>query len=116
MKEDILYIDRSKWKTGSSGHGYSRLLNQEGFMCCLGFRCEQMGIPTQELLEQACPSSLGEVYDIPDLITEEGYDTSFSNEAMSINDKSSIRSSTRERLIKKHFATIGIKVVYRGKY
>lgn len=37
-KEKIeVIIDRSKWKTGICGLGATRLLNKEGFMCCLGF-------------------------------------------------------------------------------
>jgi hypothetical protein len=35
-------IDRTRWRTGDlstnrTGEGYTQLLNQEGYMCCLGF-------------------------------------------------------------------------------
>lgn len=51
---DYLIIDRSKWRTGGdlahvndnqTGKGYTALYNKQGFMCCLGFRCNQMGVP-----------------------------------------------------------------------
>jgi hypothetical protein len=54
--KDYLIIDRAKWRTGGNspiqtGVGRTRLLNKEGYMCCLGFRCHQMGIPEKDLLK-----------------------------------------------------------------
>jgi hypothetical protein len=35
---------------------------------------------------------------------------------MGINDDSSLTSEEREKLIKEHFATIGVTVEFKGKY
>ncbi len=42
-------IDRSKWRSGgyginAIGKGGTKLLNNEGYMCCLGQICLQLGI------------------------------------------------------------------------
>lgn len=122
--KDYLIIDRSKWRTGGespskTGKGYTQLLNKQGFMCCLGFRCNQMGIPKKDLLGNHIPEHLKGLYDIPDLIEEdEGKwsDTAFTQEAININDDESITSTEREKSIKEHFATIGVTVKFVGKY
>ena len=51
-------IDRSKWRCGgqgknSRGKGSVKLLNNEGFMCCLGQTCSQTGIENEDLLNKA---------------------------------------------------------------
>lgn len=124
--KDYLIIDRSKWRTGgdhsdnTTGKGDTQLLNKQGFMCCLGFRCNQMGIPKKHLLQQGVPSHLADLYDIPDLISGDDYDgwedTKFTDEAVRINDDEYITSKEREKAIKEHFATIGVIVQFKGKY
>lgn len=124
--KDYLIIDRSKWRTGGdmpgnrTGKSDTQLLNKQGFMCCLGFRCNQMGIPKKHLLDQATPENLSDLYDIPDLIKRDDYDrwedTKFTNEAIRINDNERITSKEREKAIKEHFATIGVTVQFKGKY
>ena len=44
-----LIIDRSIWRTGhigkyATGLGATMMQNQEGFYCCLGIYCKQLGI------------------------------------------------------------------------
>jgi len=119
--KDTLTIDRAKWRTATSGKGDTRLLNEEGFMCCLGFRCNQMGIPKKELLNKTSPSDLYMNWGIPDLIDMEfwkgiDFNTDFSNEAIRINDNSEITSEEREKKIKEHFKTKDIEVVFIGEY
>lgn len=50
-------IDRSKWRCGSQngpgyahGKGKTMLLNSNGYMCCVGQMCEQLGIHRDSLL------------------------------------------------------------------
>ena len=117
--KDYLIINRAKWRTGgteddNTGEGYTALLNKEGYMCCLGFRCEQMGIPKENLLGISSPEDLSDDWDIPDLVND-CYDSSFSEKAMKINDNYSDRN-IREKEITEHFATIGITVEFTGKY
>ena len=121
MEKDYLVINRAKWRTGDYSHnetgkGETSLLNKEGFMCCLGFRCNQMGIPKKELLNIGVPAMLSDKFDIPDLINTLGNDSEFANEAMSINDDSSTTPKEKEKLITNHFAKKNIIVIFKGRY
>jgi len=114
--KDYLIIDRSKWRTGKTGEGYTALLNENGYMCCLGFRCHQMGIPKKDLLGKRAPDELSEKWDIPDLINAVGNDSYFTSEAIRINDNMIYTHEEREKKITEHFATIGVIVEFTGKY
>ncbi len=120
--KDYLIIDRAKWRTGGwyykskTGIGNTYLLNPQSFMCCLGFRCHQMGIPKEDLLLNPCPTSLSKDWNIPDLLTSRGNNSAFTVKAMKINDNSDITSEEREKQITEHFATIGVTVEFKGKY
>lgn len=126
MKKDYLIIDRAKWRTGAGGNfltgkGNTLLLNDEGFMCCLGFRCHQMGIPKNDLLGICTPGSfsLSSRYDIPDLIEEKpwGWDnSSFVEDAVKINDDMFLTPEQREKAITEHFKKIGVTVEFKGRY
>ena len=121
MKKDYLIINRAKWRTGGdsriqTGEGSTKLLNNDGFMCCLGFRCHQMGIPKKDLLGNGCPEQLANNWTIPDLINAVGNDTDFTSTAMEINDNDCITQEEREKEITEHFATIGVTVEFKGKY
>jgi hypothetical protein len=123
MKKDYLIIDRSRWRTGGlyngknqTGFGGTFLLNSEGFMCCLGFRCHQMGIPKKDLLDKQTPLSIATDWDIPDLIDSYGKNSAFTAKAVKINDDNSLTSEEREKRITEHFATIGVTVEFKGKY
>lgn len=119
-QKDYLVINRAKWRTGGDDHpatgkGDTQLLNKQGYMCCLGFRCNQMDVPRKLLLEEGTPGCI-RGWDIPDLIDEDGYNTEFSQIAMELNDSSDMSRITRERKIKAHFKTIGITVEFVGDY
>jgi hypothetical protein len=121
--KDYLIINRAKWRTGGiynskneTGIGGTFLLNSEGFMCCLGFRCHQMGISKKDLLNKQTPGSIAADWDIPDLLASPGYNSAFTAKAVRINDDSVITSEEREIAITKHFATIGVTVEFKGKY
>jgi len=120
-QKDYLIIDRSKWRTGGfgkdkTGKGSTMLLNGGGYMCCLGFRCHQMGIPKEDLLGKIFPSTLSEKWDIPDLLNNDEYNSDFTTTAVDINDDSNLNIKEREKRIKKHFATIGVTVKFTGEY
>ena len=124
MKKDYLIIDRAKWRTGRSseqnktGKGETNLLNEQGYMCCLGFRCHQMGVPKKMLLYRGSPQTIALKYDldIPDLVDDFCRDTKFTDRAIDINDDEDTCIKDREKLITEHFATIGVTVEFKGKY
>jgi hypothetical protein len=60
----ILTIERATWRRGggsvclSDRLGPTRLLNDKGLMCCLGFDALACGIPREHILGQFDPESL----------------------------------------------------------
>jgi hypothetical protein len=121
--KDYLIINRAKWRTGGNsitfnktGEGSTALLNKEGFMCCLGFRCHQMGIPKIYLLNVETPVFIADDWNIPDLLNSHGKNSAFTAKAIKINDNIGITSEEREIAITEHFATIGVTVEFKGKY
>jgi hypothetical protein len=131
-----LIIDRSKWRTGgdnipNTGIGKTRLLNEEGYMCCLGFACEQSGVPKDVLLNVASPSCLSEeseefIHEYDEallnskLLSQEGkgffINSDLSDDAMNINDSMSFTRDEREREIQELFGGYGIKVEFINEY
>lgn len=95
-KPKKLTLDYSKWRCGEDGDnalgtGKTKLLNEDGFMCCLGIWSLQLGAPEGDLLQKDDPSELKML--IP-LFAEDGrlkfrgcrWTTHLSTECMSIND------------------------------
>ena len=129
-----LIIDRSKWRTGGEGYrhtgiGDTQLLNDDGYMCCLGFYCLQAGVPQDKILNVGEPDDIVNVREFYDksedfafLLVDRDYDddsminTDFTRTAIRINDKESITPDEREKMIKDHFKYMGIEVVYEGQY
>ena len=62
-------IDYSKWRCGGNwenklGEGETYMLNQEGFMCCLGQCQSQLGATNNDLRSMAQPSNVGKIDNI----------------------------------------------------
>jgi hypothetical protein len=54
----VLTIDRSKWRRGRLGTGSPKLLNEAGFMCCLGFEALACGLTPEQIINANYPFSL----------------------------------------------------------
>jgi hypothetical protein len=58
----ILTIERATWRRGggypSDRLGPTRLLNDRGLMCCLGFDAVACGVPRERILGEVDPESL----------------------------------------------------------
>lgn len=93
----ILTLNFKKWKCGQDGdenvahgRGGTKLLNNEGYMCCLGQFATQLNpkVKKQNILHKHNPCDLSEV--IPALSKKFGHysiiDTKLSNAAIDIND------------------------------
>ncbi len=131
-----LIIDRARWRTGgdnipNTGIGKTRLLNEEGYMCCLGFACEQSGVPKDVILDKASPSCISEEseeftheYDEALLNSRllsqnvKGFfiNSDLSETAMNINDSISLTIERREFEIEELFGGYGIKVEFINEY
>lgn len=127
-------IDRSIWRTGGeekknnsvyTGKGPTQLLNSDGFMCCLGMMCEQMGVPRNHLFDISLPEdvlglakfeSINNFLVYKSDVREEYSNTLFACVAMNINDDEYITSEEREAKLKEHFATKGIEIEFINDY
>lgn len=117
-----LIIDRTKWRTGSAGEtatgkGDTALLNEEGFMCCLGFECLRRGFTEDEISGQPEPETMifneGFKKDrFGDMVNDSGYNKSWVDEAISINDDILSTRDEKEEKIQKIFAGQGIEVEF----
>ena len=119
-------IDRSRWRWGGPYYdekrGYTRLLNQEGFMCCLGFLAKQCGCSAQRILNVPVPRKINwkvaglDRKALSDLLTPDGAHSEFSSIAIDINDAVDLSKEDREdRLIglgKNH----GIELEFISEY
>ena len=115
MKRDknTIVIDRSKWNCGgdigpsSHGEGPTFLVNNEGYMCCLGFATHQiLRCKKSDLLHMPFPSA----------IMNKGKLLAIEYNAMQVNDNPDLSDKERESQIKGIFKRVGLKVKFKGKY
>lgn len=122
-KIDVV-IDRSKWRTGSFGQhqtgvGSTQLLNNEGYMCCLGFICGVLGHDIKASYEPFCLSA-----EIPDLATEEGdwedeikyCNTELADKAMVINDDPKTSPEEKELKVLELFEDSAYNLSFVGDF
>jgi hypothetical protein len=126
---NILTIQRSKWRRGGQkeklceAFGYTRLLNDQGNMCCLGFDALANGFTPEEILNKTDPESF--TFDERILIPAEyksthlkrlGDETSVFcqfkntktvNEAIRINDEPELTDDEREEALHLVFRQLG---------
>ena len=130
-------IDRSLWRTGGSqlrgelrkierfdnnnttGHGATQLLNNEGYMCCLGFYALSCGHTKDQILSQNEPDDMGGVFYPTWLVAHNGssvYNTQAAGELMHANDDGELSREAREQAVKDKFAENGVEVTFTGEY
>jgi hemin uptake protein HemP len=113
-----LVLDYKIWRSGGPfhyhgevvGEGDTQLLNNEGYMCCLGQFCEQAGVDRYFLRDKEYPDALGSA---PKLLVKNGYTTDLASEASEINDNHQLPTAERvvklQKLFRKHKKTIVLK-------
>lgn len=105
-----LTISRAKWRrggrgnTGGFGLGPTKLLNHEGFMCCLGFFTLACGAAPEDILSKGIPIYTNLV--IPQLIT-----TPLLQELLNANDSTTLTEAAREESIAKQMLQLAPPVV-----
>jgi hypothetical protein len=132
MSEKIkVVIDRAKWRTGrnsenATGSGYTQLLNQEGYMCCLGFCCKAAGVESKDLLDVHTPERLSRVRKID--ISNTGLtgpsnfgsdnlvNSRLARDAMHINDHSCSTPALKEQQILEVFKNSNFEIEFTGEY
>lgn len=130
-----LIIDRSKWRFGGDGQlsklqkfGRTRLLNDAGYKCCLGFACEQLyDWSEKEIKDEGDPTELYTVCsveaDLDDTIfplsvkLAESEASVFENAAIEINDDfKPVNPSERETKLIELFAQVDVALSFVGEY
>ena len=115
-----LKIDVLKWRTGnygkfSTGLGDTSLLNQDGYMCCLGFMCLQSGLQKTDIINESEPDCISIEESIP-LLTKKGKEqfenTMFSRTAVRINDNERNNIVQKMKLLKAHFSKNNLKIKF----
>ena len=118
-------IDRSRWRNAGHDMGLTKLLNEQGYMCCLGFACQQLGgLEDKEIYMRASPMgtacSTQRILRNKKLIQYNSRYAYFRNsllaeQAMLINDKD-MPESERELKLVNLFADHDIKLEFYGEY
>lgn len=125
-----LVLDRSKWicgqpwdntqKENCAGQGDTELLNDYGYMCCLGQFTPQLNpaITDEELEGSIYPSGLNKKVKLLNYVKSLGYwvDTKFAKAAMSINDNADTTLSEKEEALVKLCKTNGVELEIVGDY
>lgn len=126
--EQTFIVDRALWKNSHTFPGTAtHLLTQTEYgiqtMCCLGFVCNQLDVPNEDLLNRATPGSLIDEWTIPYLMEKVSYiykdqwiDSELSDEAMEINDYDHIDPKKKEKMLKELFAKHNLGIKFIGKY
>jgi hypothetical protein len=108
-------VDTAKWKhshsfTSLSSYLYRKEGKQE-MMCCLGFVCNQLGIPKKYLLNKCAPGRLANSWSIPYLLNE-GFDAELTTNAIHINDSDHIPVAKKKRMLKELFNKHGLDIKF----
>lgn len=114
LKDNTFVLDYSKWRCGNTtltkknklGTGFTQLLNTDGYMCCLGQFCNQLGVPKTKLKWVGHPKQLRMKVDY--LIDSDDQSTQLTNKAVSINDEPSTSVELKITLLTKLFKEYGI--------
>lgn len=107
-----LNLDVSKWRCGGGGlsqlgEGYTEMLNDEGFMCCLGQFYLQLGYDESAILQKGTPYDCGPA---PLFTSENGHNSELTYELMVINDGIDTTIKTKIRSITEQLAKHGVKL------
>lgn len=144
MKKSTYIIDRATWRNGDCGNtaigqGDTALLNEEGFMCCLGQVMCQQGFDREHIMDQGEPYNVLDLDLIPEdsklvcdvkenvheLVTavepDEGNkywefnNTKLAMDAININDRIDTPLRKRETELRELFKKHNIILKFKGK-
>lgn len=112
-------INRAKWRNHSHGKGNVKLLNADGYMCCLGFACQQIAkCNKNKLLDVPTPGGLEFVVGKFNKRgnSKRSFNTTLSDAAIQINDSSYLSDEERETKLIELFKEYGYNLVFTGEY
>lgn len=115
-------INRATWRCGrngphSHGIGDTKLINDEGFKCCLGEIGLQCGVPRGKLIYQPNPCQVIEpTRTYAAMLIGKFSHTLLGAAAMGINDDPRLTRPQREAKLKALFAKSGYLIRFTGRY
>ncbi len=82
-----LKLDYKIWRCGGYsiginsklGVGDTSLLNEQGYMCCLGQWCKQLGVPEDKLKARQSPQNISDISKYTDIFTIKNYGCNLEN-------------------------------------
>lgn len=110
-------IDRGRWRFGGSYReewGDTRLLNHEGYLCCLGFWSLSCGLSPEDIKDfsECCRLPLAGKF--PSWFMDDF--NLVEDTFMVANDNPYLKQDEREKLLTKLFADHGVELVFTGEY
>lgn len=119
-------IERSRWRNSHHGKGQTKLLNKEGYQCCLGFCALQLGTPIHRLLNFGSPDSVRKIdkaFDLDGILVTSPNGGIFGNgnsvlsvRAIRINDNFGIDLEEKETMLIDLFKEFGHELEFVGDY
>lgn len=118
-------VNRATWRCGDyginqKGLGVTKLRNQLGYQCCLGFACIAIGFDELDIEGYNTPFGFGEITnnnrDLSYLVTEQQLNSDFTNAAMDINDDDLINDKEREQRLIALGRMHNIEINFIGEY
>ncbi len=105
-------VKKSKWCRGGM-NGPSRLLNEKGFMCCLGFWAKKKRFKKKDILLKVSPYYIdGLTEEKSDGLIDNELNSPLCNDLMNINDGWHLSDDERIKAIKKLGLKTGIKFTF----
>lgn len=119
-------IERSRWRNSHHGKGQTKLLNKEGYQCCLGFCALQFGTPKHRILNLGSPDSVrkaDKTFDLDNILVTGPNGGIFGNgnsvlsvRAIRINDNNQYDLQLKESMLESLFKEFGHEVEFVGDY
>ena len=122
-------IDRSTWRCGGAenepgahGFGPTKMLNSDGFRCCLGHIAKQCGFTDDQLCNRDTPVDVVRAVGSEPagfLVERDEYgsgDTDLTNSAIGINDSDELGLAEREDDLRTLFRKHGYRLRFVGSY
>lgn len=118
LESKKFYLDWSKWRCGGGqdgpnklGEGPTKLLNRQGYQCCLGQCEEQVGLQRHEIIDHFYPWATGKenMFAYKDKHNQL-YLTVISVRAATINDDSETTPEQKITLLQELFAKEGYTI------
>lgn len=112
-------VIRSQWVNGSNSEerGDPCLMNEQGYLCCLGFACRNMGVNDRQLLNNSTPEDVlkeeSKITTIGSWNINRIVDNSVTDDAIRINDDEVSSQKKKELDLTILFKNNGVDIIFK---